>query len=29
MAGATFGIYGNTAAEALYPATAFDSAGQA
>jgi hypothetical protein len=29
MAGAAFGIYGNTAAEALYPATAFDSAGQA
>jgi hypothetical protein len=29
MAGAALGIYGNTAAEAIYPATAFDSTGQA
>lgn len=28
MAGAVFGIYGNTAAEALYPGTAFDEGGQ-
>lgn len=29
MAGAVLGIYGNTAAEAIYPTTALDSAGQA
>ncbi|CAN5524996.1 DUF1254 domain-containing protein [soil metagenome] len=29
MAGAVLGIYGNTAAEALYPSTAVDSTGQA
>ena len=29
MAGAAFGIYGNTAAEAIYPGTSLDSAGQA
>jgi hypothetical protein len=29
MAGAALGIYGNTAAEAIYPATAFDAGGQA
>jgi hypothetical protein len=29
MAGAAFGIYGNTAAEAIYPGAGFDSAGQA
>ncbi|MDQ1486434.1 MAG: hypothetical protein QOJ62_2127 [Actinomycetota bacterium] len=28
MAGAVLGIYGNTAAEAVYPSTAFDSTGQ-
>jgi hypothetical protein len=29
MAGAAFGIYGNTAAEAIYPGSAMDSAGHA
>lgn len=28
MAGAAFGIYGNTAAEAIYPSTTIDAAGQ-
>ena len=28
MAGAVFGIYGNTAAEAIYPGTAFDATGE-